>query len=337
MNKQSRYLGLVFFCFTACATPKVEAPKESVTQDSNATARVVDDRARDAGVVVLQIGRKSPHSSTLSNDAWVQIRNTTKDLRLKAESALALGSPDVAEKEARLLLRESPDHIAALEALSVALAMKRNFVGASYYAQRLEFISSENPVSANVLGISTMFFAQARPMDFDRAQKYFESAVQRDSREVAAALNLGYLHLERGNNDAANSAFVTGVDRCKSCREALMGAGVAALRSSQFKKAQDYFQKILSQEPKSAEARYRLALVAKNGFQDIPTARKYLQEILSNPKVDADRIMKQRSNSLLRSMESSSQSSDRKKPNDKSSPQKTDEGPDRELMNELSE
>lgn len=288
---------------SSCTTTKdfLASAKNAFKSDEKAAIAPVSEM----GDIVQQTGRAAPVVSLHDRATWIEMRDAAKDDRSKMYATLATGEARVAEIEARQVLKKHPNDAAGLQVLAVSLVLQRKYELADFYALQLERHHAGSAVAANVRGIAAAMQPQNRVKDFEVAARFFEQAMNASSGEVAAGLNLGHLQLELGNTQAAADVFETTRVRCKDCKEALMGSGIAMARSGNHRGAEGRFNQILAKHPKNAEAIYRLALVAKYGYNDKKTAIKNLRTILTDTNVSgADRVLKQRASTMLRALES---------------------------------
>ncbi len=288
---------------SGCATTK-----DFFASAKNAFARSDDKHGpaatSAAGEVVQQTGRTTAVISRLNRKAWIDMRETAKDDRSRMYAALGAGEAAVAETEARQILKKHPNDLAGFRVLATSLVLQRKYELAEFYAKLIDTHHPGTAIAANIRGIAVMLRSQNRVEDFETAVKFFEQALSNSSTEIAAGLNLGYLQLELGNAQAAASTLDITRIRCGDCKEALMGSGIAMARSGNHRGAENRFNQVLAKHPKNAEAIYRLALVAKYGYNDKQTAIKNLKIILTDANVSgADRVLKQRASTMLRGLE----------------------------------
>jgi tetratricopeptide (TPR) repeat protein len=235
----------------------------------------------------------------LDRETWVEIRNTSKDEYIRLYATLGTGEWDVAVSDARAMLQKQPKDEVALTVLSLALAMKKNYSLAAYYAKLLNTYHPGNPEVYNILGLAAMHKPGATVDDYKEAMRHFQTAFDTSSQQVASGLNLAHLQLEMGNATAARDTFEAVVSRCSGCTEAQLGYGIALSRSGEYERAESAFEAILKKEPHSAYARYYLALVAKYGRNDNKDAIQQLTALLEDPETKNVDIQR-KANFLLR-------------------------------------
>jgi tetratricopeptide (TPR) repeat protein len=235
----------------------------------------------------------------LDRDAWVGIRNSSKNEHIKLYATLGAGEWDVAVLDARAYLQRFPKDEVALTVLSLGLAMKQNYSLAAYYAHLLDELHPGNPEVHNILGLAAMHKPGAGIEDYKEAMKHFETAFDASGQQIASGMNLAHLYLEMGNAQAARDIFQAVRTRCDDCMEATMGYGIALSRMQEYKKAESAFLEVLQKDPHSAYARFYLALVAKYGRNDNKTAIAYLTALLEDTEVKNVEIQR-KSNFLLR-------------------------------------
>src|SRR5690606_27980345 len=117
--------------------------------DDFATVELKGDR--DLGqVIVHQKGRTKAIISKHERDYWVNIRGKSKDPDGRLFATLATGEWDVAEADARALLRKQPKNATALQVLTASLAMQGKTSLAAFYGGLLE---KYHPGSVDTLNI----------------------------------------------------------------------------------------------------------------------------------------------------------------------------------------
>jgi tetratricopeptide (TPR) repeat protein len=230
--------------------------------------------------VVLRSGKQEPVISNLDRDAWVDVHKAV-GADQKFYASLSAGEFKTAVKEAHFFLTKNPKHRGALLALASGYAMLKDFEKARLYAQLLERYHPGMSESLNIQAIAIMLRPQATLMDYRQAAVLFEQAFSMNGSEVAAGLNLGALYLELGNADKASEVLATVKSRCNGCRDARYNLGTALARIGQYDRANSEFQQIVDENPRDAEALYRLALVSKNGYNDISSSKAHLRQLLA--------------------------------------------------------
>jgi tetratricopeptide (TPR) repeat protein len=196
-------------------------------------------------------------------------------------AALAAGEFNAGIQEALAVIQNHPKHRGALIVLASAYALSKDFERARLYARLLERYHPGTPEALNIEALAIMLRPQANMMDYRQAATMFEQAFSMSSSEIAAGLNLGSLYLEIGNADKAAEVLATVKSRCDGCSEARHRLGVALTRIGRFDQAHSEFQQVLAENPKDAEALYRLALVSKNGYNDLEKSKGYLRQVLT--------------------------------------------------------
>jgi tetratricopeptide (TPR) repeat protein len=235
----------------------------------------------------------------LDRDAWVQIRNSTKNEHIRLYAALGAAEWDVAVSDARAFLQNRPQDEVALTVLAIGLAMKKNYSMAAYYANLLNQYHPGNPEVYNILGLAAMNKPGATFQDYQLAKEYFEKAFDGSGQQIASGLNLAHLNLEMGNAEAARDIFQAVRPRCGDCIEAMMGYGIASSRLRDFAKAEEVFNEILKRDAHNPYARFYLALVARYGRNDNKAAISHLTALVEDPEIK-NVEMQRKGNFLLR-------------------------------------
>ncbi len=239
--------------------------------------------------------------STEERNYWLKSR-ASKTAKTQALGALATGEAESAVELARAALQKNPADISALSILASSLTVLKEYELAFYYADELEKVYPESALAANIKGLATMLKLKPRASDFALAKQYFRTAMERDSREIAAGLNLGYLELELGQHQSAQSIFEDVAQRSnKECLAATLGVGIASLRAGKPDIAKKALEEILAKNPNHPDALYHLALVYKNGYNNPEKARNYLTTLLKRTKIQ-NLAIKERASSTLRKM-----------------------------------
>ncbi|MFW7379634.1 MAG: tetratricopeptide repeat protein [Oligoflexus sp.] len=240
--------------------------------------------------------------SHMGRDYWVQVRKTADSDQMRLYASLGTKDWDVAINDARAYLKDHPKDRVALTVLATALAMKQNYSLAAYYGNLIEQYYPGYPETANLLGLAVLNRPGASYRDFQEAASHFEKAFDAHGNQVASGLNLGHLHLEMANAEAAKSVFRIVRSRCGDCSEAMIGYGIASSLLQEYDEAEQTFAAILSREALHVEAQYYLALISAYGKQDDQRAIKLLANLLGNPSNENLEI-KRKANFLLRRLE----------------------------------
>lgn len=264
-------------------------------------------------VVVTQPGLSAPVISSFDKNRWLQIRDNSTNEVSRLYAMLATGDSDSAVSHARAFLAKNPGNLDGLNVLAAGLVLGRNWQLAGYYAGMIEKRSPGSGEALNIRGLAAMLTANNTHADFIRAAELLQKAHDSSENQIAAGLNLGHLQLEMGNAQAALAVFQTVVNRCDECSPALVGQGVAASRTRNWDIARGSFEKVIKQNPKHFEARFHLAMVMRNGFNDKKGAEDILAKILNDPAND-NRWVKERASSALRKMRGELDESERAQP-----------------------
>lgn len=252
-------------------------------------------------IIVQRAGYKNNQVDGKRRSYWVDKYQTTKNAKTKMVAALASGEPDASEIHARKILAQRPGDLEALNILVASLAQKKNYSLAAFYAKQILKKDPENSLALNVIGVSRLMVTNPGMSHFRQARSYFEKAVQASEKEIAGALNMAYLQLELGNPQSAHEYFSLAHSRCEGCYYATLGRGISAARVGKVDQAKGDFEALLDENEKDGEAMYRLALLSKNGYNDLDQAQKQLRLLLADAK--ADDFLRTRAHVLMRKIE----------------------------------
>lgn len=252
-------------------------------------------------IIVQKAGMPSNQIEGKERSYWIATNREAKRDSVKMVATLASGDAQSSEIHARKVLRKRPGDKKALAILTASLAQQKNFSMAAFYARELLKVEENHPLALNVMGLSYLMASNATMRDFIRARDYFEKAMEASPKEAAAALNIAYLHLELGRPDLAYEAFSEAKNRCDGCFYASLGRGISAGRIGKMASAKNEFQDILQQDPRNGEAMYRLALVLKNGYNDLKGSRELLDKLIDEGRSDDN--LKRRAYVLARKLE----------------------------------
>ncbi len=260
---------------TACTTPSAQR-----------TAKVKDESSLEGPasgeLIVMQTGATAPMISGSDMNHWIQLRDS-EDSRHRLYGMLATGNWASATEEARKELEKYPGDNLLLIALASGFAGQRNYDMAAYYASQVLKSSPSNADAMNYLGLRAMAQSGNRRADYDDAITLFRKAADSDGTHIAALLNMGHLQLNLGDAGSAIESFSLASNRCGQCFASQYGFGIASSRNGAWSQAKTSFESILSRDKSRAEAQYELALVFKNGLNDIKRCVDLLQEIVSDP------------------------------------------------------
>jgi hypothetical protein len=241
-------------------------------------------------VVVMRLGSKKPVLSPWDREQWVAFRSSRKSALRRVESWLATGDPEAAMTLARAELSRKPKDRALLSLLATANMMTRRPQLARYYADQLEKHYPGSPEALNVSALATLLVPDVSVADMMKATEMFQRAMDRSSGEVASALNLAGLRLDMGFAPEAKEAYAEAASRCKQCREAVLGLGVAAGRAGDFDGSQRALDYLLRQNSRDPEALYYSAVLSKVGYNDVGKAARYLHQIVDNDDVGSESL-----------------------------------------------
>lgn len=299
--QQLALLSALTLALTSCSWfSSDEQPEDVIDRDRLAAQRGPVQAQRN--MVLYRLGAKNPTFNTKTRSSWIQLRKTSKTPYEKLEAAAALGDWEKTVIEARLYLRDNPKNQGALKLLSTGLLMRRSFEMSLYYAKVYDQFYPGDSDIYNIMGLCYLYLKTEQFRNFKTAIYWLSTALEKSDNQVAAGLNLGYLYLETGNFYKATDVFSTASQRCGDCPRAKLGYGVSLLRTSRYKEAKRVFEEILAVDPNNGTALFKLALVEKNGFNNIEQAKVYLNTLLSSQRIK-NSALKRRANFLLRTLE----------------------------------
>ncbi len=245
-------------------------------------------------MVVYSAGSQEPRQAPKSQTAF-QKDAQGKDPVKKMKALLALGQWKTAIAEAEAFLRNNPSSPQALETLALGYSLNKDFERGAYYAKQLLRTNEQDAVALNILGMREVLSSGYGYGKFRAALALFERSFALGHQ--AAGLNLGETYLITGAADKALPIYSQIVDACSNCIDANIGQGIAANRLQQYDLAKSSFEKALSLDENNEKARYHLALVERNGFNNLPAAEKHLEMLLASSHMPA---AKERAQALLR-------------------------------------
>jgi tetratricopeptide (TPR) repeat protein len=290
MNKHNvTIFALILTGTMACTTGKKHSNDESLLSASGKDAITVQQGSN--GKIVM-----SPNSQS----QWVTLRKNSKSEDVKLFSGLAAGQGAVAEKEARAYLLKNPGSFSGLYVLAASLYMQKRYDLSGFYAQELQRLYPDSAEALNLRALS-ISLSTTDIGNHQLALKLFDEAASKSSDEIAALLNKGHLLLELGNTGTAQETFTQAKIRCHGCAEANLGLAIAESRLGQFDKSKANLEQILKSDPDHPEALYHLALIHKNGFNDIKGAKKTLNKLVAKQS-SSYRDIKERGSSLLHNL-----------------------------------
>ncbi|MCX6119404.1 MAG: tetratricopeptide repeat protein [Proteobacteria bacterium] len=297
-----------FWLIVACSTACVSTPKSGKTASD-----VTPVAAQITGAsIVMQAMSKDPILSDQSKSHWISLKNSNGESLDRMRGQLATGDWERAIESAKNFLKKHPNHPEALMGIAAANAIGRKFEMASYYAMLVLKIQPGNADAMNIMGLRIMMSTGNRRADYQDALTWFQRSLDSDSTQIAAGLNMGHLQLDLGASAEAIAPFRTASERCKTCRGALMGLAIASSRSGRGDDALVALKDVLNQDSSNAEARFQMAIVYKNNFQDIAKSQAILQEIVSDADGRYKNGMqtKRQANVVLRKLKSTDRTGD---------------------------
>jgi thioredoxin-like negative regulator of GroEL len=249
-------------------------------------------------IVVMRAGDKDPVISQFPRMKWLELKKTEKGPIRKMQAMLATGASLDAEREARSYLQGNPGDIDGILVLASALAQSRQYELADYYAELLEKNPETKAHGLNIKGLATLIGASSAA-DYRTAQNELISAHKANPKQIAAGLNLGALYLEIGNANAAVGIYQETSVRCSKCQPALLGYGIASLRSQKYKDAETALTDILIKNKNDGMANYHLALVYLLGQKNKSKAETVLKRLLQD-ETQGSSELRQRAQAILK-------------------------------------
>ena len=290
MDFRPLYLLILASAFVGCRTTTNSTMR--LTAKSSSEPVTVN-----AKVVQASIG-KEVVVSEIAPDRWVALRTGSPSEQMHAH--IVARKYEQAEKAAREILVREPRDLEALLALTNVLVATRQFELALWYADVLERWWPERSESLNIRALAILGTADNRLDRWMRATELFRMALVRSRGEVAAALNLGSLHLWMGDDIAALAAFKDAAKRCDGCAVAQIGMANALAQGSEFAPAREILERVLSSDGSNVEVLYRLAVLQFMGFGDRKKAEETLVKLMSKTRSGSEEWS--RANSYLKTI-----------------------------------
>lgn len=135
----------------------------------------------------------------------------------------------------------------------------------------------DNPELTNVLGIIS-----SKKGDLREAQSYFNKAIQKKSSLVSALVNRANLSINRGEYSPAEIDLKKAIKNNPYHTNAYISLGILQKKTGRFTAAKASFQKALDLSPESAFARYNLAVLMSDNFQDKNDALRLFYEVIQS-------------------------------------------------------
>jgi thioredoxin-like negative regulator of GroEL len=284
------HLMVIALLFAGCRT--------TTNSSTRLSAKTVAEPLVGNARVVQPSGGRSTVLTEIAPETWVSMKAGSPSEQMHAH--LFARRYEEAEKSAREILSREPRNLEALLVLTNALVATRQFELASWYADVLERWWPERSESLNIRALATLGTADNRLARWMRAAELFRMALVRSPDEVAAALNLGSLHLWMGDDQAALSAFKDASKRCGGCAVAQIGTANALAQGAQSLPAKDILERVLSSDGSNLEAMFRLAVLYNIGFGDQKKAEETLVKLMSRTSSTTEEWS--RANSYLKTM-----------------------------------
>lgn len=227
--------------------------------------------------LLLKSGDQEPVMNAGLNQAeWATLAKKPDDHLDKTIGEIATSNLEEAEDSARNYVTKNPGDERGFEALATILYLRGRYEKSKFYANLLMAKHPGNSSAYNLAAISSLK-TSGGPEDLVDVEKLLQKAFNGQGAEIAAGLNLGYLNLETGNSKNALVVFEETAKRCNNCFQAILGAGIAARRSKNFKESKKYLDR--AAESKNPYAYYHLALWHMQSSNDYPEARETLVKL----------------------------------------------------------
>ncbi len=272
--------------------------RTTTSSSTRLSAKSVAEPLVENARVVQPSGGRSTVVTEIAPETWVAMKSGSPSEQMHAH--LFGKRYEEAEKSAREILLSEPRNLEALLVLTNALVATRQFELASWYADVLERWWPERSESLNIRALATLGTADNRLARWMRAAELFRMALVRSPDEVAAALNLGSLHLWMGDDQAALAAFKDAAKRCGGCAAAQIGTANALAHGTQIIPAKEILERVLSSDGSNLEAMFRLAVLYNVGFEDRKNAEETLVKLMSKTSSTTEEWS--RANSYLKSI-----------------------------------
>lgn len=192
-----------------------------------------------------------------------------------------------AEKYSLQGLRENPSSIHLLSVLAQSYYHRRRYELAIPQFKRLLELGKENESIHIKLGMSYY-----RSQDLEKAISQFQLALEFEDRNAQTHLNLGPLFARTGDYNSSEPHLLTAIlMKQQPLDTEYLSLALTYKKTRNFKKAFEYLQRALEENPKNERALYERAIVADNHFEDLRTRMNYYQayiniyETLGNEKL----------------------------------------------------
>jgi tetratricopeptide (TPR) repeat protein len=232
---------------------------------------------------------------------WLDMRTKAGSAQEELELLFATGDWQQMEAQARQLLRTNPRDRTGLSILAIALSMQGKATLADYYADLFSNYHGRSSTMLNIKALSRLVSPHQSEQTYEEIAVMFQEAFYMNPSEIAAGLNLGFLHLETARADAAVQVFAETVNRCGQCTPANLGLGIAKQRTGDMNAAMGHFEQVLSQDDRNVAALYRLSLLSYYHKKDLSASRNYMRRLFRH--VDRTSMLGVRAEAFMRTID----------------------------------
>lgn len=234
--------------------------------------------------VLYQQGQTFPDFSDVSEDQWQEMADSPAPSVNRIYAILVTRGSSQALTEARKFLLSHPGDLDTLEALARILYLEKQMDLAYHYADYVVKKDNQRGEMYNIMGLVSLFRAQS-PGEFREAERWFDRAHSVAPNAVVSLINLGFMYLEMGALQRAESTFLRALENCRNCSPAMLGMGITSRRLGADKKAIQFFRLALKKDlPDRTRYKfhYHLALILRNNPKTAPQAEELLVEVVQN-------------------------------------------------------
>lgn len=234
--------------------------------------------------VLYQKGQIFPDFSGISEERWQEMAQSPIASVNRIYATLVVKGSSPALAEARKYLLSYPGNLDAMEALARILYLEKKLGLARHYARYILLKDSSRGSMYNILALVKLYEANSAK-DFRAAELLFDKANSLSPNSLVSLINLGFMYLEMGALQRAESTFLRALESCNSCSPAMLGIGITYSRLDQREQAISYFRQALRKSlPDRTRYKfyYHLALILRSHPESSPEALELLTEIVDN-------------------------------------------------------
>ena len=249
--------------------------------------------------VLYQKGQIFPDFSDISEDRWQSMAESPDASVNRIYAVLVVKGSAQALLEARRYLIANPGDLDAIEALARILYIEKKLGLARHYAR---YVLGKDPSRGemyNIMGLVKLYESRTAK-DFREAELLFDKANSLSPHSVVSLINLGFMYLEMGALERAESTFVRALESCSNCSPAMLGIGITYSRLDQKDQAVSFFRQALRRSlPDRTRFKfyYHLALILRDNPKSSSEAMDLLTEIVNN--LPGEELLYLRSRALM--------------------------------------